>query len=251
MTVGTFLLLVAAGVGAGLTGSVAGLASLFSYPALLAAGLPAVTANVTNTVALTFSSLGSVAGSRPELVGQGATVRRFALITTAGGALGAGLLLVTPASTFERVVPVLVGGASLVLLFQPWFRPAPDPVDGPRRTNTAVLAGLFAVAVYGGYFGAAAGVLMLALILVALPVSLLRANALKNVLLGLANGIAALGFALFADVNWIAALPLALGVLVGGRMGPVVARRIPTTALRIGIGLAGIGLAVALAVRAW
>jgi uncharacterized protein len=251
MTVGVFLLLAAAGVGAGLSGSIAGLASLFSYPALLAAGLPPVTANVTNTVALTFSSLGSVVGSRPELVGQGATVRRFALLTTIGGALGAGLVLVTPASTFERIVPVLVGGASLVLLFQPWFRPVPEAGEGPPRTSAAVLAGLFAVSVYGGYFGAAAGVLMLALILVSLPVSLLRGNALKNVLLGLANGIAALGFALFADVNWLAALPLAIGVLAGGRLGPVVARRIPATALRVGIALAGIGLAVVLGVQAY
>jgi uncharacterized protein len=251
MTVGTILLLAAAGVGAGLSGSIAGLASLFSYPALLAAGLPPVTANVTNTVALTFSTLGSVVGSRPELVGQGATVRRFALLTASGGALGAGLVLLTPPSAFERIVPLLVGCASLVLLFQPWFRPVPDPVDGPPRTRTAVLAGLFAVSVYGGYFGAAAGVLMLALILVALPVSLLRGNALKNVLLGLANGVAAVGFALFADVNWVAALPLAVGVLVGGRLGPVVARRIPATALRIAIALAGLGLAVVLGVDAY
>lgn len=251
MTVGTFVLLAAAGVGAGLSGSIAGLASLFSYPALLAAGLPAVTANVTNTVALTFSSLGSVVGSRPELVGQGATVRRFALLTTAGGALGAGLLLLTPASAFERIVPVLVGGASLVLLFQPWFRPVPEARDGAPRTSAAVVAGLFAVSVYGGYFGAAAGVLMLALILVSFPVSLLRGNALKNVLLGLANGIAAVGFALFADVNWLAALPLAIGVLIGARSGPVVARQIPATALRVGIALAGIGLAVALGVQAY
>ena len=251
MTVGVFLLLAAAGVGAGLSGSIAGLASLFSYPALLAAGLPAVTANVTNTVALTFSSIGSVVGSRPELAGQGATVRRFALLTTAGGALGAGLVLVTPAAAFERIVPVLVGGASVVLLFQPWFRPVPQPADGPPRPNAAVLAGLFAVSVYGGYFGAAAGVLMLALILVSLPVTLLRGNALKNVLLGLANGVAAIGFAVFADVNWLAALPLAVGVLAGGRLGPVVARRIPTTVLRIGVALAGIGLAIVLGVEAY
>jgi uncharacterized protein len=251
MTVGTFLLLVAAGVGAGLSGSMAGLASLFSYPALLAAGLPAVTANVTNTVALTFSSLGSAVGSRPELAGQGATVRRFALLTTAGGALGAGLVLLTPSSAFERIVPVLVGGASLVLLFQPWFRPVPELPDGVPRTGVAALAGIFAVSVYGGYFGAAAGVMMLALILVSLPVSLLRGNALKNVLLGFANGVAAVGFALFADVNWLAALPLAVGVLVGARLGPVVARRIPATALRVGIALAGIGLAVVLGVAAY
>lgn len=252
MTVGTFLLLVVAGVGAGLSGSIAGLASLFSYPALLAVGLPAVTANITNTVALTFSSIGSVAGSRPELGGQGATVKRFALLTTAGGALGAGLVLLTPQGAFERIVPFLVGGAALVLLFQPWFRPVPEPSTGVQtRPGPVVVAGIFAVAVYGGYFGAAAGVLMLALVLVSLPVSLLQGNALKNVLLGLANGIAAIGFAVFGNVDWLAALPLAIGLLAGARVGPAVSRRIPTTVLRVGIAVAGIGLAVALAVEAY
>jgi len=251
MSPGTVLLLLGAGVGAGLSGSIAGLASLFSYPALLAVGLPPVTANVTNTVALTFSSLGSVVGSRPELTGQGATVRRFAVLTTLGGALGAGLVLLTPAGAFERIVPFLVGGASVVLLFQPLFRPVPGPVAGMPRTGAAVAGGVFAVAVYGGYFGAAAGVLMLALILVSLPVSLLQGNALKNVLLGLANGVAAIGFAVFGDVDWLAALPLAIGLLAGARVGPAVSRRIPTTVLRVGIAVAGLGLAVVLAVGAY
>jgi uncharacterized protein len=267
MTIGTVLLLLGAGVAAGLSGSVAGLASLFSYPALLAAGLPAVTANVTNTVALTFSSIGSTAGSRPELAGQWPTLRRFAVLTAVGGAAGAGLLLLTPPGAFERIVPFLVGGSSVVLLVRPWIRrPSParagvvaavgapaaaEPAEPASRPGYAVIAGILAVAVYGGYFGAAAGVLMLALLLVGMPVSLLQANGLKNVLLGVANAVAAVGFAVFAPVDWWAALPLALGLLVGGRLGPVVARRIPATALRMGIALAGMGLAVVLAVDAW
>lgn len=246
----TFLLLVGAGVAAGLAGSIAGLASLFSYPALLAVGLPATTANVTNTVALAFSSVGSVSGSRPELVGQGATIRRLALVVLLGGAAGAGLLLLTPDGTFEVIVPVLVGGASIVLLLQPRIRRAAAE-SGPHRTSPAVVAGLLAVAVYGGYFGAAAGVLMLALLLIGLPVSLLQGNALKNVLLGLANAIAALGFAVFGDVQWWAVLPLAIGLLAGAWTGPAVARRLPTALLRTGIALAGLGLAVALAIQAW
>jgi uncharacterized membrane protein YfcA len=233
-----------------LSGSIAGLASLFSYPALLAAGLPATAANVTNTVALAFSAVGSAAGSRPELAGQGPTVRRFALVTGLGGATGAGLLLLTPPGAFERIVPFLVGGASLVLLFQPLIRSAAAGA-GPRRTSAAVVAGLLAVSVYGGYFGAAAGVLMLALLLIGLPVSLLQGNALKNVLLGLANAIAAVGFALFGPVEWWAVLPLAVGLLVGAWTGPAVARRLPTALLRTGIALAGLGLAVVLAVRAY
>ena len=253
--VGTFLLLVAGGLGAGLSGTMAGLASLFSYPALLAAGLPAVAANVTNTVALTFTSVGAAAGSRPELTGQWPTVRRFAVLTALGGALGAALLLVTPAGAFEKIVPVLVGGAAAVLLFQPRIRAAvlrrQGRGDAEHHGGPLVFAGILAVGVYGGYFGAAAGVLLLALLLVALPVSLLQGNAIKNVLLGLSNAVAAIGFALFAPVDWWAVLPLALGALVGARLGPVVARHLPATALRVGIALAGFGLAIALAVDAW
>jgi uncharacterized membrane protein YfcA len=249
VVIGTFLLLVGAGVAAGLCGSMAGLASLFSYPALLAAGIPATAANVTNTVALAFSSLGSTAGSRPELTGQGQSVRRFALLAVAGGAAGAGLLLVTPDGLFERVVPFLVGGASLALLLQPLIKSA--AVSTSHRTSPAVLAGIVAVSVYGGYFGAAAGVLMLALLLVGLPVSLLQGNALKNVLLGLANGIAALGFAVFGPVQWWAVLPLAIGLLAGGWTGPALARRLPASVLRVAIALAGMALALVLGVQAF
>lgn len=264
---GTALLLLAGGLGAGLSGSMAGLASLFSYPALLAAGLPAVAANVTNTVALTFTSLGSAAGSRPELVGQWPTIRHLGLLTALGGAVGAGLLLVTPPGAFEKVVPVLVALAALALLFQPQIRAAvlraaadsagdsagdTDAVEGGgRRAGPRVLTGMLAVAVYGGYFGAAAGVMMLALLLVALPVSLLQGNAIKNVLLGVANAVAAVGFALFAPVVWWAVLPLAAGALVGSRLGPVAARHLPPTLLRVGTALAGLGLATVLAATAW
>ncbi|WP_214368236.1 sulfite exporter TauE/SafE family protein [Pseudonocardia sp. H11422] len=246
---GTFLLLVAAGVAAGLCGSIAGLASLFSYPALLAVGLPPTTANVTNTVALAFSSIASSAGSRPELTGQGPTIRRFALLVILGGAAGAGLLLITPPGGFEKVVPFLVAGASVVLLLQPRIRRA--AAEAPRRSGPLVVAAMFVVALYGGYFGAAAGVLLLALLLTALPVSLLQANGLKNVLLGMANGVAAAGFALFGPVQWSAVLPMAIGLLAGAWTGPAVARRVPTTALRIGIALAGIGLAVKLGLDAF
>ena len=246
---GTYVLLLVSGVGAGLVGSMAGLASLFSYPALLAVGLPATTANVTNTVALVFSSVGAAAGSRPELSGQGPTLRRLALVPVAGGATGAALLLLTPPGTFELIVPVLVAAAAVVLLLQPRIRAAAERAR--RRTGPALLLGLFGASVYAGYFGAAAGVVMLALLLVALPVSLLVGNALRNVLLGLANAVAAVGFAVFGVVQWWAVLPLAIGVLIGSWAGPAVARRLPRTALRISIGAAGIALAVALAVDAY
>ena len=140
----------------------------------------------------------------------------------------------------------------MVLLFQPQLRAAVLRAAGEgRQGGPLVLAGIVAVAIYGGYFGAAAGVMLLALLLVALPVSLLQGNAIKNVLLGVSNAVAAVGFALFAPVNWWAVLPLAAGALVGSRLGPVAARHVPATALRVGISLAGLGLATVLAIGAW
>lgn len=252
MSTSDVVLLVLAGFGAGLTGSMAGLASLVSYPALLAVGLPAVAANVTNTVALTANAFGAAASSRVELTGQRGRLLRLAPIVLAGGATGAWLLLVTPPGAFEMIVPVLVALASLALLAQPWLRP--DTRPDPRRSRLAsvgIALCVFAVAVYGGYFGAAAGVLLLALIMVGLPVSLLRGNALKNVLLGFTNAVAAIAFALLGPVQWVAAAALGAGVLVGSYVGPAVARRVPTTALRVGIGVAGLGLAVVLALDAY
>lgn len=251
MPVGPFLLLLVAGVAAGLSGSIAGLASLFSYPALLAVGLPATAANVTNTVALAFSTVGQTVGSRPELAGQGRTLLRLAPLSVLGGAAGAGLLLVTPPGAFERIVPFLVGGASLVLLAQPRIRAVAARRGAGDGAGPAVLTGMFLVAVYGGYFGAAAGVLMLALVLVGLPVGLARGNAFKAVLLGVANAVAAVWFVLAGPVEWWAVLPMALGVFAGGLLGPAVVRRLPAGGLRVGIALAGLGLAVSLAWDAW
>jgi uncharacterized protein len=239
------LAMVAAGVGGGIVGSVAGLASLVSYPALLALGLPPLAANVTNTVALVLSSVGSTLGSRPELAGQGPRLRRQLPAAVLGGAAGAVLLLVTPAGAFAAVVPWLVGGASAVLLLQPRLRRArPHAVPGGGRS---VLAGVFAICVYGGYFGAAAGVLMLALLMTGLAESLVRANAVKNVVLGAANAVAAVGFAVAGPVDWPVALPLAAGFLAGGWVGPRVARALPAGPLRVLIALAGLALAVHLA----
>jgi uncharacterized membrane protein YfcA len=118
VNVGEFLLLVLAGLGAGLVGSVAGLASLISYPALLATGIPPLSANVTNTVALVFNSVGSVSASRPELVGQRRRLVRLCAAGLAGGAVGAVLLLLTPSSAFEKLVPVLIASASAAILVQ-------------------------------------------------------------------------------------------------------------------------------------
>lgn len=244
----TWALLFAAGVLGGLTGSIAGLASVATYPALLLFGLPPVTANVTNTVALVFNGIGSVLGSRPELERQGRRIRRTVPVAVLGGLAGAVLLLTTPAEGFERSVPILLGVASVAILL-----PRKPPAEGQSlRRRRAALAietvAVLLICVYGGYFGAAAGVLLLALFLRTGHASLAEANAGKNVILGVANLVAAIVFAVLAPVQWGAMLVLGLGCLIGSRLGPVVVRHAPSGPLRVAIGAAGVALAVKLAI---
>lgn len=256
--------LVVVGVAAGLCATIAGLASLVSYPALLAFGLTPVVANVTNTVALVATGVGAVTGSRPELTGQRHRLVRFGIAAAVGGSLGAVVLLTTPPTSFEAVVPYLVAAACVAVLVQPrlttrarrWRarraaaagpveevdradRPGPESRPGP-------LVAVAAVSFYGGYFGAAAGVLTLALLSALVAEELPRVNALKNGLSIAANGTAAVGFALFGPVDWPVAIPLAVGFFVGGRLGPRVVRRVPAPTLRVVIAVAGLGLAVRL-----
>jgi uncharacterized membrane protein YfcA len=249
MTVASMLVLLVAGVGAGLAGTVTGLASLVSYPALLAVGLPPLTANVTNTVALSCNALGAAAGSQRELRGQRPTVLRLGAICVVGGAVGGALLLATPGDAFERIVPWLIALASLLILARPLVLRAGAGAVGHR--HPAVHAGMFAAAVYAGYFGAAAGVLMLALLSAVSPDSHARVNALKNVVLGAGNATAAIGFALLGPVSWSAALPLAVGFFGGGLLGPRIVRRLPAAALRVVIALLGLALAVRLGYDAY
>ena len=248
MNVADFLLLVAAGVGAGLTGSIAGLASLISYPALLAAGLPPLVANVTNSVALTGNALGTTVGSRRELAGQWPRVRVLMLLCAAGGSLGAALLLLTDPAVFEAVVPWLVAlGSALLLLrdrLRRWSearraRSAPPPA---WRGHLVVAA----VGVYGGYFGAAAGVIMLAVLALRTTEPLAITNAVKNVATSTANTVAAVAYVAFAPVAWSAVVPLAIGTLVGGWVGPQMVRVLPEKPLRWAIAVAGFGLALRL-----
>ena len=242
-------MLIIAGFGGGLSGSIAGLASLVSYPALLAVGLPPVTANVTNTVALVFSSTGSVWGSLPELRGQRARVRQLAIAGMVGGAAGAVLLLLTPADSFEKAVPILIALAAVAILARRRLIQDHAPPNHPVGARTVLGVGV--VGVYGGYFGAGAGVMLLALLLLSTGDTMPRANAVKNVVLGLANGVAAVGFVAFGPVRWIVVPPLGLGLLLGGRLGPSIVRRVPGNALRIVIALAGLGLAAKLGYDAY
>ena len=246
------LVLLAAGTAGGIFSTVVAIASLVTYPVLLALGVPPLSANMTNTVSLVFTGAGAVAGSRPELAGQGRRVLRLGVITALGGAAGAAILLLTPASTFTVVVPVLIGVASLVLLVQPRLSVLTPPSKAlSGRHRVALGAALFAVAVYVGYFGAAAGVLLLVALSALISEPLIRVNAIKNAVSGTANAMAAACFALFGDVRWKLVVPLAAGFLIGGWIGPKIARRVPAGALRVFVSVGGLGLAVRLGITAY
>jgi uncharacterized membrane protein YfcA len=277
------LALLGVGVLAGIVSTVASLASIVSYPALLALGLPPVSANVTNTVALMFTGLGAAAGSRPELAGQGRRVLRLGLVTAIGGGVGAALLLLTPSRIFEYAAPVLIAAGSLVILrplaplpaaVSPAVVPGPavpppaaqppavqPPAVQPPETLTREPAdrergwlprlAIFAVAVYIGYFGAAGGILLLAVLIRMLQQSLARTNAVKNVVSGLANAVAGIAFAIFGPVRWAAVVPLAAGFLIGGWAGPWLVRRLPARGLRVFVGICGLGLAIRLGASAY
>jgi hypothetical protein len=245
----TAAVLLGAGTLAGVASTVAALASVVSYPVLLALGLPPVSANVTNTVALAFTGAGAAAGSRQELAGQGRLVLRLGVLTVLGGAAGAALLLLTPASAFQAVAPFLIGAASVLLIVQPKIAGLTARPAGER--SRTLRAAMSAVAIYTGYFGAAGGILMLVVLTAMLDQPTARVNAVKNVVSGLANAAAAVGFAVFGPVRWAAVAPLAAGFLAGGWIGPALVRRIPGQALRVVIGVCGIALAVWLGIDAY
>ncbi len=251
MKISEALVLLAAGTVGGIFSTVVSIASLVTYPVLLALGVPPLSANMTNTVSLVLTGAGSVAGSRPELTGQGRRVLRLGVITALGGAAGAAVLLATPASTFTHVVPVLIAGASLVLFVQPKITKL-APAQAPDRRRRLVLgAGLFAVATYVGYFGAAAGILLLVVLSATISESLVKVNAIKNAVSGMANAMAAVCFALFGDVRWELVVPLAAGFGIGGWIGPKIARRIPAEAFRVVVSLCGLGLSLKLGLSAY
>jgi uncharacterized membrane protein YfcA len=243
------LALLGAGLAAGIVGVLVSLASLVSYPALLALGLPPVAANVTNTVALVFNAAGVAVGARSELHGQRPTIGRLAVVAAAGGATGAVLLLALPARWFELVVPVLVAGAAGLILIQPWL--AGHARFRPQGITLATATAFFASTVYIGYFGAAGGIVVIVVLSMIIDRPLADVNAAKSILGGVANGAATIGFALFGPVRWAFVVPLALGLFMGGMIGPWIARRLPTAVFRGLIGACGLGVAVLLAWRTY
>jgi uncharacterized protein len=240
-------LLIGAGALAGAVGTAGGITSLISYPALLATGLPALTANVTNIVAITACLPGAALSSRPELVDRGHWLRRWALVAACGGVLGSALLLSTPAGLFTDVVPYLLVMAAIGLLIQPRLT-AWREHRRPGRDHLVLPIGLFAVSTYNGYFGAGAGVMTLALLLLTVDQHVARANALKNVLIGAATVASAATLIGFAKIDWSEAAPLAAGMFLGSTVGPKLARRVPAGVLRWLVAMTGLGLAARLSI---
>jgi uncharacterized protein len=246
---GEAALLAGAGFLAGGVNAVAGGGSLISFPALLAVGYPSVDANVTNSVAVLPGYLGGSIGYRRELRGQRRRAGALAATSAAGALAGALLLLLGPESVFEAIVPFLILFACGLLAVQPLIsrRLAPRS-DHDDRLPVRLHAAQFAAAVYGGYFGAGLGLLLLAVLALFVDDDLQRLNALKGLLSLLIGAVAALYFALFGPVAWAAAGIMALTTLAGGQAGVGVARRLSPGALRAVVIAFGVAVAVVLLV---
>ncbi len=243
----TAALLAGAGFGAGAVNAVAGGGSLISFPALLAAGYSPIAANVTNSIALLPGYLGGSLAYRRELAVQRERVRALAATSVLGAAAGAALLLVSPASLFEAIVPWLILASCLLLALQP--RAAAITQRSHRARSPAVLHGsLFVATLYGGYFGAGLGIVLLALLGVLLPDELQRLNALKGLLSLLVAAVSALAFALFGPIAWDAALIVGAACLLGGVAGVRIARRLSAPLLRGLVVVFGVAVAIALLV---
>lgn len=252
MTPGEVVLLAGAGLVAGTVNALAGGGSLISFPALLAAGYPSVTANVTNTVALFPGYAGSVLGGRAELEGQGRRVRSLAVTSVLGGVVGAVLLLTTPGDVFSAVVPYLILLACLLLLVQPRLKAVVQRRTGDTGVahgSVPLQATVFLAAVYGAYFGAGLGVLLLGLLGIFLSEQLQQVNALKNVVSLVVNSVALVAFGVFGPVAWSAVLVVAVASLAGGFTGARLARRVPAGVLRVAVVAYGVVTAVVLLVR--
>ncbi len=223
-----------AGLAAGTINTVVGSGSLITFPTLLAFGYSPIVANVSNTVGLVPGSLSGAIGYRRELAGQRGRAVRLGIAATAGGLTGGLLLLVLPAAAFERIVPILILGAVVLIAIQPRLSRAMGHrrVEGREHTVPLVVT-IFMTGIYGGYFGAGQGVIMVALLATFLPDDLQRLNALKNVLAVLINGVAAVLFIAVAPVAWPPAIILAIGAIAGGQVGAIVGRRLPASLLRI------------------
>jgi len=242
------LAILGAGLAAGTVNTIVGSGSLITFPTLLALGYAPVVANVSNTIGLVPGSISGTVGYRRELEGQRARIRKLAVASVAGGITGGILLLVLPGSVFRGVVPVLILIACVLVALQPRLarRAAERRGQGSEHGGPWLFAAIYATGVYGGYFGAAQGVILIALLGIFIDDSLQRLNAAKNLLAALVNGVAAVLFIVAAHVAWGAAGLLAIGAVVGGQLGATIGRRIPAPLLRVVIVVVGTAVAIKL-----
>lgn len=235
-----------AGVAAGTINTIVGSGTLITFPVLLAIGLPPVTANVSNALGLVPGSISGAIGYRRELAGQRRRVLRLGVVALVGGLSGALLLVALPSRAFDLIIPVLIGIALLLVVLQPRLARAVRRRNERKGTAThrdggPVLAGgMLLASAYGGYFGAAQGVIYLSLMGLLLGENLQRVNAVKNVLGAVVNGVAALFFLFVADFHWAVVVLLAVGSAVGGQLGARIGRRLSDTVLRGVIVLVGL-----------
>jgi uncharacterized protein len=241
-----------AGMAAGTLNTVVGSGTLITFPTLLAIGVPPVTANVSNTVGLVPGSLSGAIGYRRELEGQRGRLVHLGAASLFGGVTGAVLLLVLPPGAFDAIVPALIGLGCVLVVLQPGISRRVAARAASRGTVLSehgavwVWVLVYLAGVYGGYFGAAQGVLLMAVLGVGLQETMQRNNATKNVLALLVNGIAAVLFIVVADVDWRMAGLIAAGAIVGGQIGASVGRRLPAVALRAFIVVVGVIAIVAI-----
>ena len=236
---------VVAGFAAGTINAVVGSGTLITFPVLLAIGYPPVVANVSNNVGLVPGAVASAWGYRRELRGTLPRLRRFAPATASGAVIGSVLLLVLPEDAFKAIVPVLIAASLILIVLQPRITRAITARRGDDRPDGGppLLAGIFGTGIYGGYFGAGQGILLFALLASSLGGDLRSVNAIRAVLAGLANLVAAIVFLFIADIAWLPALLIAAGSTVGGLLGADVGRRLPDIWLRsviVVVGLAAI-----------
>ncbi|GAB2829172.1 sulfite exporter TauE/SafE family protein [Lentzea nigeriaca] len=249
MTVWEAIAVVIAGVFAGGINTVVGSGTLVTFPVLLAVGYPPVVANVSNSLGLVPGSLSGAWGYREELKGQKSRIARLLPASILGGIVGAVLLVTLPAKAFTAIVPVLIVIALVLVVIQPWLNRKLSHRKGHNDGGVLLWIGVFAAGIYGGYFGAAQGVLVMGIMGVLVNEHLQRMNALKNLLTAFVNLVAGIMFIFIADVAWLAVLLLAVGSVVGGQIGAKIGRKLPPAVLRGVIVVVGVAAIVQLLMR--
>jgi uncharacterized protein len=241
MGIGEIVAIALAGMAAGAINTVVGSGTLITFPVLLAFGYAPVTANVSNNVGLVPGSVSGAVGYRRELRGQKKRALRLGSCSVLGGLTGAILLLLLPASAFKAIVPVFIAIALILVVVQPRLNTRLERRASarPHEQGPLIPVLVYATGVYGGYFGAAQGILLLGILGIALPQDLHRTNALKNVLAGLVNGVAALYFIFAAQIAWAPAALIAGGSIAGAQLGARYGRRLSPRALRALIVVVG------------